>query len=203
MHWYNYLITILLSGFIGWAIIRLSIIMLFRPRKPRRFFGFTIQGVFPKSQKRIAAIFGGMVSDDLLTFIDLEQRFTSQENLNKIKPEIEKHFDRFLTERFKHILPVLSKFIGTKTTQQLRDSYMQELEILLPQLITQYISQLKNDVNLAQMVADKVSAFSVKKLEEVLLRIMTKEFQFLEVVGALFGCLIGGVQVVLNILTHS
>jgi uncharacterized membrane protein YheB (UPF0754 family) len=203
MHWYNYLITILLSGFIGWAIIRLSIIMLFRPRKPRRFFGFTIQGVFPKSQKRIAAIFGEMVSDDLLTFIDLEQRFTSQENLNKIKPEIEKHFDRFLTERFKHILPVLSKFIGTKTTQQLRDSYMQELEILLPQLITQYISQLKNDVNLAQMVADKVSAFSVKKLEEVLLRIMTKEFQFLEVVGALFGCLIGGVQVVLNILTHS
>jgi uncharacterized membrane protein YheB (UPF0754 family) len=203
MHWYNYLITILLSGFIGWAIIRLSIIMLFRPRKPKRLFGFTIQGVFPKSQKRIAAIFGEMVSSDLLTFIDIEQRFTSQENLEKIKPEIEKHFDRFLNQKFKHILPLLSKFIGTKTTQQLRDSYMQELEILLPGIITQYISELKNDVNLAQMVSDKVLAFPVRKLEEVLRRIMAKEFQFLEFIGAVFGCIIGGVQVVLNLLTHT
>ena len=145
---------------------------------------------------------GEMVSSDLLTFVDIEQRFTSKENLDKLKPQIEAHIDRFLTEKFRHIFPVLSKFIGTKTTQQLRDSYMEQLDTLLPALITQYIVQLKNDINLAQMVTDKVVGFSVKKLEEVLLRIMRKEFQFLELVGVLFGCIIGDIQVVLNILTH-
>ena len=47
------------------------------------------------------------------------------------------------------------------------------------------------------MVFDKVSAFPVEKLEDVLMGILQKELKFIEVVGAVLGALIGVVQVII------
>jgi uncharacterized membrane protein YheB (UPF0754 family) len=43
-----------------------------------------------------------------------------------------------------------------------------------------------------------VSAFSSDKLEEILYQIMSKEFRFVEIIGAVIGFIIGIVQVVLT-----
>ena len=62
--------------------------------------------------------------------------------------------------------------------------------------------QLKNDIDLEKIVLEKVAGFSSEKLENILTQITKKEFQFLEVVGGVFGLLIGVVEVVFNIITH-
>ncbi|MDB5223974.1 MAG: hypothetical protein JWN83_2641, partial [Chitinophagaceae bacterium] len=71
MHWYNYLITILLSGFIGYGIIWFAIKLLFHPRKAVNFFGYKYQGIFPKNQIKIAEMLGHL-STELLPFADIE-----------------------------------------------------------------------------------------------------------------------------------
>jgi len=85
MHWYNYLVTIILSGFIGWGITWMIIKMMFYPRRPVNIFGYKLQGIFPKNQPVIAEILGEMVSTELLPFTDIEQKITSAENLEKLK----------------------------------------------------------------------------------------------------------------------
>ena len=201
MHWYNYLITILLSGFIGWGIIWFAIKMLFRPRRPKNIFGYKYQGIFPKNQIKIAEMLG-QLSTELLPFADIEQRITSADNLEKLRPEIEMHIDTFLNKKLREVFPILSKFIGEKTTNQLKEAFMIELETMFPTLMNKYMQQLKNDIDLEKIVVEKVSGFSVEKLEYILKQITKKEFQFLEVVGCVFGGLIGVVQVIFNILTH-
>ena len=52
----------------------------------------------------------GHLSTELLPFADIEQRITSAENLEKIKPEIEKHIDAFLNKKLRDVFPILSKF---------------------------------------------------------------------------------------------
>jgi uncharacterized membrane protein YheB (UPF0754 family) len=47
----------------------------------------------------------------------------------------------------------------------------------------------------------KVSAFSSDKLEETLFQIMSKEFRFVEIIGAVIGFIIGIVQVIISWLT--
>ena len=199
MHWYNYLITILLAGFIGYGIIWFAIKLLFHPRKAFNIFGYKYQGIFPKNKIKIAEMLGSL-STDLLPFADIEQRITSTDNLEKLKPEIEKHIDTFLHKKLRDVFPILSKFIGEKTTNQLKQAYMTELETMFPALMYQYMLQLKNDVDLEKIVVEKVSGFSNEKLEAILKKITHKEFQFLKVAGAIFGCLIGVLQVVFNIL---
>ncbi len=123
MHWYNYLITIVLSGFIGWGIAWVIIKMMFHPRRSVNILGYKLQGIFPKNQRLIAEMLDEMVSTGLLPFADIEQRITSTENLEKIKPEIEKHVDDFLNHKLREVFPILSKFIGVKTTNQLKDAF--------------------------------------------------------------------------------
>jgi uncharacterized membrane protein YheB (UPF0754 family) len=200
MHWYNYLITILLSGFIGYGIVWFAIKMLFHPRKAVNIFGYTYQGIFPKNKSKIAEMLGHL-STELLPFADIEEKITSKENLEKLKPEIETHIDLFLNKKLKSVFPILSKFIGEKTTNQLKDAFMIEMETMFPVMMNRYMQQLKTDIDLEKIVVEKVSGFSNEKLEDILKKITKKEFQFLKVAAAVFGCLIGTIQVIFNIIT--
>lgn len=202
MHWYNYFVPVLLSAFTGWITTWIAVKMLFHPRYPINIFGYKLQGIFPKNQIKIAEKLGHVVGNELLSFSDIQQKITSTDNLEKLKPEIEKHIDEFLNHKLKDVFPILSKFIGVKTTNQLKDAFMTELETMFPTLMNTYMYQLQHDMDLEKIVMEKVAGFSSEKLEEILISITKREFQFLEVVGAVFGLLIGIVQVVFMILTH-
>jgi uncharacterized membrane protein YheB (UPF0754 family) len=57
---------------------------------------------------------------------------------------------------------------------------------------------VKNDLDIEQIVMRKVSNFSSDKLEEILNAIMSKEFRFVEIIGAVLGFLIGLIQILLT-----
>jgi uncharacterized membrane protein YheB (UPF0754 family) len=202
MHWTGYLITILLSAFTGWITTWIAIKMLFHPRKPIKILGLTVQGIFPKNQLLIAQKLGQVVNKELLSFDEIEQKVTNPENLEKLRPDIEAHIDNFLRHKLKDVFPMMSMFIGDKTIGQLKEAFLTELSELFPILMKNYMGKLQEDLDLEKIVTEKVANFSSEKLEDILGQITKKEFQFLEVIGGLFGLLIGIVQVVVAIMTQ-
>lgn len=201
MHWTGYVITLLLAAFTGWFTTWVAIKMLFHPRKPMKIFGLTIQGVFPKNQQLIAQRLGQVVSKEFLSFAEIEQKVTDPENLQKLRPDIEAHIDNFLKHKLKEVFPMLSMFIGEKTVNQFKEAFLMELESLFPVLMKSYMNKLENDLDLEKIVTEKVVGFSSEKLEEILLQITKREFQFLELISAFFGLLIGLIQIATAILT--
>ena len=199
MNWTAHIISILLSTFTGWVTTWIAIKMLFHPRKPIKFLGLTIQGIFPKNQRLIAEKLGQVVGKELLSFDEIEQKITSPENLEKLKPEIEAHIDNFLTHKLKDIFPMLSMFIGDKTIGQLKGAFLLELENLFPVLMKGYMAKLQHDLDLEKIVTEKVANFSTEKLEDILNQITKKEFKFLEFVGGFFGFIIGIIEVLVAI----
>lgn len=199
MNWTGHIISILLSTFTGWVTTWIAIKMLFHPRKPIKILGFSIQGIFPKNQRLIAEKLGQVVGRELLSFDEIEKKVTDPENLQKLKPEIEAHIDHFLTHKLKEVFPMLSMFIGEKTVNQLKDAFLLELENLFPVLMKGYMAKLQHDLDLEKIVTEKVASFSSEKLEDILNQITKREFQFLEVIGALFGFAIGIVEVTVAI----
>ncbi len=201
MHWTNYIIPVLLSAFTGWVTTWIAIKMLFHPRRPVRILGLTIQGIFPKNQRLIAQKLGQVVGKELLSFGEIEQKITKPENLQKLRPEIEKHIDMFLREKLPVVFPMLSMFIGDKTIDKLKEAFLTELEALFPVLMKNYMGQLQQELDLEKIVTEKVASFSSEKLENILQQITQKEFQFLEFIGGFFGFLIGLIQVLIALLT--
>lgn len=185
----------LISAFIGWFTNWIAIKMLFHPRLPVKVLGLTIQGIFPKRQHQFAQKLGKLVSEELLSFKDIEAKITNGSNLKQVMPIVETHIDNFLRNKLASEMPIISMFIGDKTIEQLKSVFMKELESLFPVLMTSYMEKLKHELDLEAIVTEKVSNFSSDKLEEILQAIMSKEFRFIEVIGAILGFLIGIVQV--------
>lgn len=198
---YWLLIIPVISAFIGWVTNWVAIKMLFHPREPKRFLGITFHGIFPKRQQQFAEKLGKLVSAEFLSFSDIEQKISSPDNLKKIMPMIEAHIDDFLRHKLSNEMPILSMFIGDKTINSLKEVFMKELEILFPQVMKQYAANLKTELDLEHIVIQKVSNFSSDKLEEILYQIMSKEFRFVEIIGAVIGFIIGVVQVAITVLT--
>ena len=187
-----------ISAFIGWFTNWVAIKMLFHPKEPVRFLGITFQGIFPKRQQQFAKKLGVVVATELLHFDEIAARIKDPEHLGELAPFIEKHIDEFLQIKLKEKLPVISMFVGEGTLGKIKEGLMEEINLLLPQLIDQFTGRLATSIDIEEMVSSKVSKFSSDKLEEILLSIMKKEFQFVEILGGVLGFIIGLLQILLT-----
>lgn len=190
----------LISAFIGWFTNWIAIKMLFHPREPKKILGITFHGIFPKRQKQFAEKLGKLVSEELLSFEDIEEKITNPENVKKLLPLMEVHIDNFLRNKLSAQMPMLGMFIGDKTINQLKIVFMNELEILFPTIMKNYVSNLQSELDLEKIIVTKVSAFSSDKLEQILNAIMSREFRFVEIIGAVLGFIIGLLQVLITML---
>ncbi len=189
----------LISAFIGWFTNWIAIKMLFHPREPKKILGITFQGIFPKRQQQFALKLGKLVSSELLSFAEIEQKISKPENVEKILPLLEAQIDTFLKEKLPAEIPMLGMLVSDKTIGQVKALFLKELQELFPPLMAEYMKTLKQELDLEKIVVEKVSAFSSDKLEEILYGIMSAEFRFVEIIGAVLGFIIGAIQVLITL----
>jgi uncharacterized membrane protein YheB (UPF0754 family) len=202
MNYWLFLIPII-SAFIGWFTNWIAIKMLFHPREPKKILGITFHGIFPKRQQQFAEKLGKLVSQELLSFTDIETKITDPANLDKIMPVVDEHIDKFLRVKLAEAMPMISMFIGDKTINQLKEIFLQEMRELFPVIMGNYMGKLKDQLDLEKIVVDKVASFSSDKLESILNQIMSKEFKFVEIIGGVLGFIIGLLQVLLTLAAGS
>ncbi|HLD53628.1 MAG TPA: DUF445 family protein [Sediminibacterium sp.] len=190
-----------ISAFIGWFTNWVAIKMLFHPKKPIKILGITFIGIFQKRQVQFAEKLGKLVSDELLSFQDIESKITNPANIDQLMPQIDAHIDHFLRVKLAEQMPVISMFIGDKTIQQMKAVFMSELKDLFPGIMKSYMGNLQRDLDLEKIVIEKVKGFSTDKLEQILNDIMSKEFRFIEILGGVLGFLIGIIQVLLTLIS--
>lgn len=200
MSYYLVLIPII-AAFIGWFTNWIAIKMLFHPRLPKKILGITFQGIFPKRQQQFAEKLGKLVSEELLSFTDIEKKITDPKNIQQLMPVVEAHIDHFLRQKLAEEMPIISMFIGENTIQQLKTTFMKELETLFPVIMQRYMGHLQKELDLERIVIEKVASFSTDKLESILTSIMSREFRFIERLGAILGFIIGLLQVLLTLLS--
>lgn len=199
MIWLKFILIPLISAFIGWFTNWIAIKMLFHPRLPKKVLGMTFHDIFPKRQQQFAEKLGKLVSQELLSFSDIEAKITSPQNIEKIMPFVEDQVDHFLRHKLSEAFPIISMFIGEKTIAELKGVFMQELKVILPKTLKSYMGNLQQELDLEKIVTEKVAGFSSDKLEQILLQVMSKEFRFVEIIGGVLGFVIGLLQVLLTL----
>lgn len=199
MNWISYLALPIIAAAIGWFTNWIAVKMLFRPRKKIRFLFFEIQGIFPKRQHAVAEKIGQMVSKELLSMEDIKERISKPGNLESINKGIEAKIEDYLTKTFPERNPVMSMLMGKKTKQRLKDEFLKEVEDVTPEIINKYVENLEGEFDVAKIIRQRVSLLSPASLERLIMDVLKKEFQFIELIGAILGFLIGVVQVLLVI----
>ncbi len=184
-----------ISAIIGWFTNFLAIKMLFHPRKPINLGFVKVQGIFPKRQQKLAEQVGEVVEEELFSVKDVVAKIKNQDNMDEVLQLIDERAEIYLKERLLASMPMLQMFVNDELIAKVKTSMVAEFELMLPEMIDKFAGRLENEVNIKEMVYDKIANFSSDKLEELLFSIMQKEFKFIEVVGAVLGFLIGLIQV--------
>ncbi len=183
------------SSAIGWFSVWLVMKILFWPEKPFTVAGFGIQGIIPKNRFAIAGKISEMISKEFLSLQSLKEKAADPSSFNKLKPEIEYHVDHFLREKLKESFPMLSMFIGDKTINQLKTAFLVELENLFPVIMGSYLTNLEKDLNLQQLISEKIGNFSIEKSGLLANKSAKRLFNRLQLIGALAGLIVGILQV--------
>jgi len=199
-NYYLYLLP-LIAALIGWITNYLAVKMLFHPKLPISILGISVQGVFPKRQGQLARKLGELVSDELFSVEEISTKIkefsTSPETITLIGEKIEKTIREKLVKSF----PMLSMFLSDDMIEKVTSLFKSELRDFIKESSDGLAQKLEEELDVRQMVREKVEAFSSDKLEQLLFSLMKKEFRFIELVGALLGFLIGCIQVALTTIS--
>jgi uncharacterized membrane protein YheB (UPF0754 family) len=184
-----------ISALVGWFTNYLAVKMLFYPKEPWNFGLFKVQGVFPKNQREVAEKIGKMVAEELLSSKDLRDKMNNPENLLSINQIVEAKIDYFLNVKFPRQYPITGMFFTKDRKARMKKELMVEVEQSVPQVIDHYMENLEERFNVEEIIKEKVAQLAPEKLEGLLMKLLAKEFKFIEYIGAVVGFIIGLVQV--------
>lgn len=186
-----------IAAIVGWFTNFLAVKMLFYPKEPWDFKLFKIQGIFPKNQRQVAEKIGKMVAEELLSSNDIRDKMHNPENLLSINQIVEAKIDYFLNVKFPKQYPITGLLFTDKRKAKMKVQLMEEVETSVPQVIDHYMENLEERFDVEQIIQERVSQLPAEKLEGLIMKLLKKEFKFIEYIGAVVGFIIGLLQVAL------
>ncbi|WP_029898638.1 DUF445 domain-containing protein [Desulfohalovibrio reitneri] len=188
---WKYLLAPVAGALIGWFTNHLAVKMLFHPRRPVKVGPVTVQGVFPKRQRDLAARLGEMIDRELVSTSDMVEALKDADLGPRLRDTLDEYVDRLLREKLTQAVPMAAMFLGDSTVDRIKAVLVPEMEKMIPDLLDRAGQELTTCYDVSQVVRDKVESFSIEKLEDILFAIMKREFRFIELVGGLLGLAIG------------
>lgn len=183
-----------IGALIGWSINNLLIYLLFHPVQPKRLLGITFHGLVLKKQKLFAKQVAVYVSTQLFSMEEIKNKLTNPENTEKLIPFIEDEIDHFLRQKLTEQMPMIGMLIGEKTIVQLKGIFVEEIRILFPRLINNYIQNIESDINIQAIIEEKIGSVSAENIEMIIYSGFKKELTLFKLAGAATGFIAGLIQ---------
>lgn len=187
----------LISGLVGYLTNWIAVKMLFRPKEKVNLGLFSIQGVFPANQQNVAEKIGSMVATELLSSADIKERMTHADNITAIRNLVEDKIDEYLNVTFTRNYPIISKLFGQKRRDKFKLELANEVERMAPDVVGKFVEDIEHKLNVKDIISKKVAELPPDKLEEMLNKILKKEFEYIEYIGGVIGFVIGLLQILL------
>ena len=194
------LIMIFISATIGWITNWVAIKMLFRPHKEINFGLFKIQGLIPKRKAEIGSGIANIIQNELISVKDVISNIDREEFSKRLNSSIDRVLEKNLKGKVKEKFPVLQMFFSDRMAKDvsntIKDIIMENQEKIF-EIFSNYAEE---NIDFEIIISDKISNFSLDKLEEIVTLLAKKELKHIEVIGAILGGLIGVAQYLITLL---
>jgi uncharacterized membrane protein YheB (UPF0754 family) len=184
-----------IAALVGWFTNYLAVKMLFYPKKPVNLGFMKLQGIFPKNQHQVAEKIGKMVAEELLSSKDLRDKLNNPENMDTVQGLVEARIDYYLNTTFPKTYPLASAILGSKRKAKFKNQLMTEVQESVPRVVDQYMDHMEERFDIESIIEQRVAALPSEKLEGLIMKLLNKEFKFIEYMGAIIGFIIGWIQV--------
>jgi uncharacterized membrane protein YheB (UPF0754 family) len=138
------------------------------------------------------------ISEQLASFVSSEivspdlilEKIAKPEHFLRLMPVIEAHIDEFLRNRLKTAIPMIGMLIGERTISQLKTVFMQELEVIFPEVLNKYVKDLGESFDFKAELRQRLFAIPPASIEAALYPVARKFFCLVGIVSGLLTGLI-------------
>ena len=194
------LVMVLISGAIGWITNWVAIKMLFRPHKEINFGLFKIQGLIPKRRAETGSGIANIIQNELISVKDVISNIDREEFSKRLDSLIDKVLEKNLKAKVKEKFPVLQMFFTDRMAKDVSDTIKDIIMENQEKIFEIFSNYAEENINFEVIISDKISNFSLDKLEEIITLLAKKELKHIEVIGAILGGLIGVAQYLITLI---
>lgn len=156
---------------------------------------YVLKNYLPGKKNQLAALLGEKTAA-LIPIKNIEEQLAQPELVEKAMPMIEKHIDEFLTVKLPQEIPMLSMFVGNKTTDKIKEVFISQLQQLFPKVMAEIISNAKQNFDIKSYIVKELEKTDSLSLLKPALAAPLKKFHYL---GLLSGFIIGIINVLIFI----
>jgi len=194
------LVMVLISGAIGWITNWVAIKMLFRPHKEINFGLFKIQGLIPKRRAEIGTGIANIIQNELISVKDVISNIDRVEFSKRLNDLIDDVLDKNLKKKVKEKFPLLQMFFTDKVAKDIGNTIKEIVMENQEKIFEIFSNYAEENIDFEVIISDKISNFSLDKLEEIITLLAKKELKHIEVIGAILGMVIGAVQYLITLI---
>ncbi len=192
-------LMIVIGALIGWITNYFAIKMLFRPLKEVNILGIKFQGLIPKRKMEMAISIADTIQDELISMKDITANIGDIE----LGEEIDLIVDRIVEDKLqKEILskiPMASLFINESMIKKIKSHIKDAIDENKDEFFSVVIKKMEDSVDMKNIIVEKIQNFELDQLETMVYRIANNELKHIEVIGAILGAIIGGIQFAISL----
>lgn len=185
--------------FVGFASDWLALQMLFRPLRPRRVLGLTVQGLFLRRQQQVAHDYGNLIADQLLTPEKIWAAVLQGPLSDRVLNLLQRHVKQAVDEQAGAARPLVSMLIGSKKYIEMKEAVAESLIRELPLALQSINGYAENAMDIRNTLTSKMQKLSAEQFEGMLRPVFKEDEWILIAVGAVLGFLVGEMQVFLMV----
>lgn len=188
-----------IGALIGWFTNFLAVKMIFRPQKPVVIpvLGIVIQGVIPKRKAEIARSLGEVVARELVNFDDVAAQVSARLEEEDLINLLAGQANEAVVRSLPHIIPEPVKTIAGSLVAKVVQHQGSDL---LKEFTDRAMTEIKNSVDFAQLVENKINQMDWDQLEQLVLEVGSRELKHIEILGGVLGFIIGLAQMAIAYL---
>ncbi|RYE22820.1 MAG: hypothetical protein EOP51_12310 [Sphingobacteriales bacterium] len=114
--------------------------------------------------------------------------------LAELTPTIETHIDQFLRVKLLEKMPFLSTFLGESTLAKLKVGMMEEIELLLPEVMVQYINKTSAGDDASSLMQEKLQGVDVFQMANTIRVSLSAKITAMKWLVVCIGAIIGLLQ---------
>ena len=196
--WLMPIVGILVGLITNWLAIQ----MIFRPQEPKKYFGLvTYQGLFAKRQKDIAADYGQVAGDELLTPHNLIESILTGPSAGKLMMMLTETISTRIDEEWKKVQPMIPIPVGDDKLAAIKGMIATSMMQIGPRIRPRLEEYLGDKMAVRETVESRLGGLPKPDFERILRGIFEEDEITLILVGGFLGGCVGVAQGMLVLAT--
>ena len=179
---------------VGWFTDWLALKMIFNPKRPIRILGIEFQGLFLKRRKEVAADYGALIADEIITARKVIEAVVNGPLSDRVFRMVNREVQSALDRGSGIARPLVVLTVGSARYRAMKASISAKVMARLPETMAHLEDYARESMDVRNLLVEKMQRLDELQFEALIRPAFEQDEWILITVGALLGFTMGEVQ---------